>query len=126
MSVVNGSRVSRSDGGSRCGVPRHAAPRRVSGRLVAVYVLLGVMVGCGGVHVALVAPGRPLVTWWLVAGVVAGVAAACVAACLDVLPPAPAGGVPEEEGAVAAGEPAPGAVEGPVGEEPAGAVGGAW
>lgn len=121
MSVVNGSRVSRSDGGSRCGVPRHAAPRRVSGRLVVVYVLLGVMVGCGGVHVALVAPGRPLVTPWLVAGVVAGVVAACVAACLDACPPASAGGVPEEEG-----EPAPGAVERSVGEEPAGAVGGAW
>ena len=105
MSVVNDIRRARSDGGSRCGVPRHAVPRRgrVSGRLVAVYVLLGVMVGCGGVHVALVAPGRPLVTPWLVAGVVAGVVAACVAACLDVLPPAPAGGVPEEE------EPAPGA-----------------
>lgn len=96
---------------------RHAAPRgRVSGRLVVVYVLLGVMVGCGGVHVALVAPGRPLVTPWLVAGVVA----ACVAACLDVLPPASAGGAPEEE------EPAPGAVERSVGEEPTGAVGGVW
>lgn len=128
MSVVNGNRLARSDGGSRCGVPRHAVPRRgrVPGRLVAVYVLLGVMVGCGGVHVALVAPGRPLVTPWLVAGVVAGVVAACVAACLDVLPPAPAGGSPEEEGPVAAGEPAPGGGEDPVGEEPAGAVGGAW
>lgn len=114
MSVVNGSRVSRSDGGSRCGVPRHAVPRRVSGRLVAVYVLLGVMVGCGGVHVALVGPGRPLVTPWLVAGVVAGVAAACVAACLDVCPPAPAGGAPEKE-------PAPGAGEDPVAEVPVGA-----
>lgn len=111
MSVVNGSRVSRSDGGSRCGVPRHAAPRRVSGRLVVVYVLLGVMVGCGGVHVALVAPGRPLVTPWLVAGVVAGVVAACVAACLDVLPLAPAGGVLEEEPAPGAGTSAPGAGE---------------
>ena len=113
MSVVNGSRLARSDGGSRCGVPRHAAPRRVPGRLV-VYVLLGVMVGCGGVHVALVGPGRPLVTPWLVAGVVSGVVAACVAACLDVLPPAPAGGVPEEE-------PAPGAGEEPVAEVPVGA-----
>lgn len=128
MSVVNGSRVSRSDGGSRCGVPRHAAPGRgrVPRRLVVVYVLLGVMVGCGGVHVALVGPGRPLVTPWLVAGVVAGVVAACVAACLDVLPSASAGGVPEEEGAVAAGEPALGGGEDPVGEEPAGAVGGVW
>lgn len=127
MSVVNGNRLARSDGGSRCGVPRHAASRgRVPGRLVVVYVLLGVMVGCGGVHVALVAPGRPLVTPWLVAGVVAGVVAACVAACLDALPPASAGGVPEEEGAVAAGEPALGGGEDPVGEEPAGAVGGVW
>ena len=76
---------------------RHAASRgRVPGRLVVVYVLLGVMLGCGGVHVALVAPGRPLVTWWLVAGVVSGVAAACVAACLDVCPP----GVDEAAGSV--------------------------
>ena len=67
---------------------RHAASRgRVPRRLVVVYVLLGVMVGCGGVHVALVGPGRPLVTPWLVAGVVAGVAAACVGSCLDVCPP---------------------------------------
>lgn len=113
MSVVNGSRVSRSDGGSRCGVPRHAAPGRgrVPRRLVVVYVLLGVMVGCGGVHVALVGPGRPLVTPWLVAGVVSGVVAACVAACLDVCPPAPAGGVLEEEPAPGAGTSAPGAGE---------------
>lgn len=116
MSVVNGSRVSRSDGGSRCGVPRHAAPGRgrVPRRLVAVYVLLGVMVGCGGVHVALVGPGRPLVTPWLVAGVVSGVVAACVAACLDVCPPAPGAGS-------SSGTPPAGAGEDPVAEVPVGA-----
>ena len=84
---------------------RHAASRgRVPRRLVVVYVLLGVMVGCGGVHVALVAPGRPLVTPWLVAGVVAGVAAACVGSCLDVCPPEAveeaAGSVEEAAGSV--------------------------
>ena len=57
-------------------VRRHAAPLPDGVRRLARagWVLMGL---------ALVGPGRPLVTPWLVAGV----AAACVAACLDVCPP---------------------------------------